>query len=86
MVIIIEAKHCEFIINLKCNEENNIKAQQKFEPLKKEYELCYLTDPTISVPILNACLYGNAFTFNEYVKDDEIPEKKNSPKQSFLGI
>ncbi|KAL9537003.1 hypothetical protein MBANPS3_012171, partial [Mucor bainieri] len=68
---------------LKFNEQNSARALKKmFEPLENDYELCYQTDdPTISVMVLKARLYGNTFTFKEYL-DGEVPNESDSSESA----
>ncbi|KAL1933930.1 hypothetical protein VTP01DRAFT_8020 [Rhizomucor pusillus] len=51
---------------LKFNEENSIKAKQKFEPLSEEFEICYLDDPTIPVLVMKLRIHNERSRYHIY--------------------
>jgi hypothetical protein len=55
---------------LSYNEENIAKAKKKLDEMNDEYDVCYLTDPTVPVFAPKSRIYAKGSGFRTYIFRD----------------
>ncbi|KAL0142356.1 hypothetical protein V8B55DRAFT_1497209 [Mucor lusitanicus] len=66
MVFISRNQALCIFYQLKYNEENSVQALDKFKALGDEFEICYLTEPTVPVVATKSQISKYPLKFNTY--------------------